>query len=295
MAHGLSVGPPRNSADSVTHSDWLRALACIDWQQPWLEIWRALGVPTQAHCADGADVAAALNRSRAACAAAQPGFEAPVFVDHAQLPADLAYETFIFETRQVPCRNNVHDFFNGLAWLVFPQLKARLNALQASEIRTRTIGATRGPVRDAITVFDENAGLWCGPDETWAALRRHDWHTALLDHRAAWLPRPPGSHSADQNAPPSPGSAHLVIFGHALLEKLIAPRKPLVVHCFRHSVATNSIVDLDTQVSRTLCAELLAAKPFQPVPVLGVPGWWPANARPEFYDDASVFRPKRSN
>ena len=27
-----------------------------------------------------------------------------------------------------------------------------------------------------------------------------------------------------------------------------------------------------------------------PLPLLGVPGWWPANADPAFYDDASVFR-----
>ncbi|MFG5409680.1 DUF3025 domain-containing protein [Piscinibacter sakaiensis] len=29
----------------------------------------------------------------------------------------------------------------------------------------------------------------------------------------------------------------------------------------------------------------------RPLPVLGVPGWWPANADPAFYDDPAVFRP----
>ena len=29
------------------------------------------------------------------------------------------------------------------------------------------------------------------------------------------------------------------------------------------------------------------------LPVLGVPGWWDANASPDFYDDVSVFRPGR--
>ena len=29
---------------------------------------------------------------------------------------------------------------------------------------------------------------------------------------------------------------------------------------------------------------------FAPLPVLGVPGWWPANESPAFYDDATVFR-----
>ncbi|HQX67511.1 MAG TPA: DUF3025 domain-containing protein, partial [Ottowia sp.] len=30
-----------------------------------------------------------------------------------------------------------------------------------------------------------------------------------------------------------------------------------------------------------------------PLPLLGVPGWWPANQAPAFYDDAEVFRPLR--
>jgi cytochrome P450 len=29
--------------------------------------------------------------------------------------------------------------------------------------------------------------------------------------------------------------------------------------------------------------------------VLGVPGWWAANASPDFYDDTNVFRPGRRN
>jgi hypothetical protein len=29
------------------------------------------------------------------------------------------------------------------------------------------------------------------------------------------------------------------------------------------------------------------------MPVLGVPGWWPANVAPDFYADAAVFRPLR--
>jgi hypothetical protein len=34
----------------------------------------------------------------------------------------------------------------------------------------------------------------------------------------------------------------------------------------------------------------LAAKPFANLPVLGVPGWWPPNEAPGFYQDPAVFR-----
>ena len=36
-----------------------------------------------------------------------------------------------------------------------------------------------------------------------------------------------------------------------------------------------------------------AAKPFLPLPVLGLPGWCVENESPAFYDDAAVFRPPR--
>jgi hypothetical protein len=39
--------------------------------------------------------------------------------------------------------------------------------------------------------------------------------------------------------------------------------------------------------------ERLSAKPFLPLPVLGVPGWWPDNESPDFYEDVAVFRPAR--
>ena len=67
----------------------------------------------------------------------------------------------------------------------------------------------------------------------------------------------------------------MVIIGHALLEKLAtAPRKALA-----------DPLALD--------AAGWAAKPFAPLPVLGVPGWWPGNDLPDFYDDKTVFRPLR--
>ena len=33
---------------------------------------------------------------------------------------------------------------------------------------------------------------------------------------------------------------------------------------------------------------------FTPLPLLGIPGWWPENGELSFYDDAQVFRPRRT-
>ena len=53
--------------------------------------------------------------------------------------------------------------------------------------------------------------------------------------------------------------------------------------------------ELDSWIAAGLSAEKLAAKPYTPLPVLGVPGWWADNENFSFYDDSTVFRlPKLS-
>jgi hypothetical protein len=85
-----------------------------------------------------------------------------------------------------------------------------------------------------------------------------------------------------------------VLFGHALLEKLVQPRKPITAHVYRVYPATDNLSDLDAWLAQHLSATELAAKPFSHLPVLGVPHWWPANEDPAFYADAQVFRPLRT-
>ncbi len=56
------------------------------------------------------------------------------FVPQESLPEGTAYEEFISATGNVPTRDNLHDFFNGLVWQTFPLIKRELNALQAAQI-----------------------------------------------------------------------------------------------------------------------------------------------------------------
>ena len=203
---------------------------------------------------------------------------APVqFVPQSALLAGEAYEAFIYRTGQVPTRDGLHDFFNGLCWLHFPLTKRRLNQLQAAQIAESGIQPVRGPARDGLTVFDENAAFFQGPDALWDALAAKDWQSLFVTLRPLWA------------------QARLVLFGHALLEKLVSPRKPITAHVYRAQAATNSIADLDAWMAADLSAEKLATKPFAHLPVLGVPGWWPANEDPSFYADASVFRAPRQS
>ena len=208
----------------------LSAAGAIDWERLWLAPYRALGATTvlQAVC--------------------EPGL--PRFVPPDRLPPGEAYEAFIHRTGTVPTRDNLHDFFNGLVWLHFPQAKGRLNALQAGEIARAGIGATRGPLRDALTLFDENGAVLDAPPALWDALLVRDWQRLFVTERALWQ------------------QARLLVFGHALLEKLVSPRKPATAHVLLAPGVAKSIAADDGAMAAALAPAHLSTNPFLPLPVL---------------------------
>lgn len=242
-------------------------LPAIDWAQPWLAPYRA----------DGEAAAQIVARNDGCVADALQGIRsesAPGFVRQHELPAGQAYEAHIFRTRTVPTRDNLHDFFNGLVWLAFPRAKRRLNELQAGEIARDGVGATRGALRDALTLFDENGALLDAPPALWRALVERDWHALFVSQRGLW------------------SEARLLLFGHALLEKLVTPRKPITAHVLLPADGEGGSAPLDdASVASMLDPLRLEQKPFVPLPVLGVPGWCAGNEAARFYDDPQVFRP----
>jgi len=196
------------------------------------------------------------------------------FVAQSELSSDIAYEAFIFSHKRVPTRDNLHDFFNGLCWLRFPQTKLRLNFLQGQEITSQGVSATRGSLRDALTLFDENILLLQASDDLWHALQVRDWKKLFGELRDEWQ------------------SAHVVTFGHALLEKLVTPYKSITAHVYRIASDVDAQDDqvFDDWLASNLQPNFLATKPFLPLPVLGIPGWWSENKDASFYADTQVFR-----
>ena len=239
----------------------------INWRAPWFQPVSEVGEQIWQQPDTGTHLWQTLNASSGTAAR---------FVPQADLPDHQPYEQFIFETQTVPTRDNLHDFFNGLCWITFPQTKKKLNQLQAAELAKDGVQPLRGPVRDALTVFDENAAFLIAPQPLWDALLARDWHLLFVTLRPLWR------------------DAQLVLFGHALLEKLVSPREAITAHVYRAQPAMKIIADreeLDGWIAASLSAEKLATKPFTPLPVLGVPGWWPGNENFSFYEDSTVFRP----
>ena len=241
----------------------MRFITPIDWDAPWLEPWSVRGRALAGRLCDGVPVCQALNADAAA----------PVrFVSQALLPPGMAYEQFIFDTGQVPTRENLHDFFNGLVWLHLPQAKRRMNQLQAQAIAAQGVGAVRGPLRDALTLFDENGALLDAPAPLWQALRARDWQRLFVDLRPLWV------------------QARLLLVGHALMEKLVFPRKGITAHVYQAPLAIETIAQTDAWLAAELQPGRWAQKPFVPLPVMGIPGWCHGNDAVSFYDDPSVFR-----
>lgn len=108
------------------------------------------------------------------------------------------------------------------------------------------------------------------------SLRTHDWPRLFQDRRSAW-----------------PTEVNVIVFGHALLQKLVQPYKSITAHALhvalpaltpRHEVDHQMAAALDQQLSSSV---------LMPLPVLGVPGWCEQNENPDFYSDRTVFRPAK--
>lgn len=210
------------------------------------------------------------------------------FIPQADLPEGTAYEAHISASGQVPTRENLHDFFNALVWLTFPKIKRQLNALQAAQIARLGIGKSRGPARDAATIFDENAALLVVENSAQGqalitALRAHEWQAAFIEQAGLFGV-----------------AAEVWSFGHALMEKLVQPYKAITAHTWVVWAESEFFgwdwdarrAWLDTQVAEQLCTHSLSTADYTPLPVLGIPGWWPEQDA-AFYADSSVFRAKR--
>jgi hypothetical protein len=257
---------------------WLES---IDWSRPWLKPLLPMGVPV----ANAASWRNALNDA-ASSAELRNHRGLPIqFVAQEELPTGVAYERFISDTGLVPTRDNLHDFFNALVWLTYPRIKVQLNALQAAEIERRAgmPQEIRGRVRDAATIFDENAALLVISEESLgAALREHAWQHLFVERRANFI-----------------ANSELRLFGHALLEKLVFPYKAITAHVWIVSADRQVLSSSEDQrrawADKTVAATLrngLNTSDFTPLPVLGMPDWWPGQDA-DFYADDQVFRPRR--
>jgi hypothetical protein len=199
------------------------------------------------------------------------------------------YEVRIFETGEVQTRpDNWHDLFNALVWLVFPRTKAVLNRHHCEEIRARRGERLRGTARDVLTLFDEGGIVVAAADtELSVLLRDFRWKELFWRRRAEVL-----------------RSTRFYVFGHAIYEKALEPYKGVTAKALIAPVERDLLnAPLERQIAAldAFAADyfsgpeaLASTHTLSPLPILGIPGWEPANACEEYYDDRAQFRPGRS-
>lgn len=211
-------------------------------------------------------------------------------------PAALDYESQIFASGIVPTRpNNIHDLFNALVWLTFPHTKAAINGRHLAAGGKHAGGRNRGPVQDALTLFDE-CGVVVASDrrDLLEMITAFQWKKLFWKYRAA----------VKQHM-------RFFLFGHGLMEQMLAPYvgltgKALLLNIDTAWLGANGptlIQHIDVS-SRALtgwpraraiasAASLSQASDLAPLPLLGIPGWSPENEIESYYDNAQYFRASR--
>lgn len=197
---------------------------------------------------------------------------------------ELYYEQRIFQHGLIATRANWHDFFNALMWQQYPQTKLAINALHAVDIQA--YGLKRTAQRNALTIFDESGIIIVASQrELLALIQAFAWDDLFKKHANVW-----GK------------SIKSFIIGHALCEKLLQPFIGMTAHALLVEVNTDFFTAsleqqqalLDAIVAKTLNAGYLASpKQLNPVPVLGIPHWWPEQSN-AFYQNKAYFRSRSS-
>jgi hypothetical protein len=185
---------------------------------------------------------------------------------------DAYYEVKVYRSGEVETRpDNLHDFFNALAWLAFPRAKARLNALHAAEMPRE--GGQRGRLRDLLTIFDEGGAIvQCDQPDLLSLLHAMQWKDLFWNQRAR-LHR----------------EMRVVVFGHAVLEQALQPWPGIT--CKAIVVPTRAQPDAAIHAWLGSLAAGASPRDLAPLPVFGFPGWSVAGERAEFYEDTRYFRP----
>lgn len=197
------------------------------------------------------------------------------------------YEQRAYLTGEVQTRsNNWHDLFNTLVWWVFPHTKAAINLMHYRTNQEKTQStAGRGTARDVLTLFDESGVvIACAQDELGEMLRQHQWKSLFWQRRNEVA-----------------GNMKFFVFGHSLYEKALRPYIGLTGKALILPVAPDFFaLPLARQLAET---DAMMAKHFlepyslhttsslSPLPLLGVPGWWPDNNHEIFYENTRYFRP----
>lgn len=184
------------------------------------------------------------------------------------------YEPLIYQQGHVLTRDkNWHDFFNMLVWCRFPKTKALINSQQYLNLKYRVENnrPERTPQENALTIFDENGIIIISPQKDLLEdIQNHAWQRLFIEKRAQLT------------------QLRVMLFGHALYEKLLNPYIGLCGHSLLFNASLDS--DIDSLIQTFLTEQTINRQHLNPFPLLGMPGAHPDNENESFYDNKAYFR-----
>lgn len=201
------------------------------------------------------------------------------------------YEARVYLKGEMQMReHNWHDLLNALVWLTFPQSKAALNERHYRALREQEAAGAqnRGPVQDAMTLFDEGGVIVAARGgKLLRLLEDFAWKDLFWRNRSCVTT-----------------DMRFYLFGHALYEKALNPFMGITGRGVLFEVDSEFLAaPLVIQIARLdamLAARLLdpdrlcSTRELAPVPILGVPGWCPDNAHESYYDNLDYFQTGRT-
>jgi hypothetical protein len=199
------------------------------------------------------------------------------------------YELRIAQTGEIETREeNWHDLFNALAWITYPRAKARINAQHAALLKERgeEEAKRRSPERDALTLFDEGGvAVASSSPELMRLIIDFEWKQLFWSRRAQLA-----------------GKMRFFGFGHGMYEQALNPYIGMVAktvfvpasEAFFSLPLAGQLAQVDALLADHFTDRSLFRSPrmMAPMPVLGVPGWYPPSEIESFYDDPVHFRSK---
>lgn len=203
------------------------------------------------------------------------------------------YAPRIYLSGEIQTRTrNWHDFFQLLTWFIFPRTKAVINAIHIPRAKQRIEAGEelgrRTPIENMLSLFDEGGAVIVASDSSLLQLiRDFRWKELFWQRREELATK-----------------FDCVTFGHAMYEKAMAPYLGMTANTILID-ADDNYFSLNSSSRLAWIDQKLAAifgqgeqykKPrdLQPFPILGMPGWDPANGEEAYYDNTDYFRPGRS-
>lgn len=211
------------------------------------------------------------------------------------------YEPRIYLRGEVQTREQSwHDFFNALVWHGLPKAKKMINKLQYELLRQRNTPrissnintaqpmsngefehkqdySFRTPVENMLTLFDENGAIVLSSNPLLLELiKSHRWHELFWVRRKEFQEQ-----------------IKVIIFGHGLFEKAINPYIGITAQALL--IEDDNANNIDNYLACFLKEnpEKLTTSNLHPLPILGIPGWWPENEKESFYANKNYFRDKK--